>query len=279
MPTYQITAEEKEILGELREFRKLLDRWWKGKTNAERLQVRPDINRHLHRAREIVQLAGCHQMFTIGPPPAVGGMILSGVDPFDRIFEDVYGHYLVNNVFDMIDQAIGVIESGQYQQRASRLGKTKGPLGPISGSKVFLVHGHDESAREGTARYLEKLHLEPIILHEQPNAGQTIIEKVEKYGGVAFAVVLLTPDDIGATRDKAGDLKPRARQNVILELGYFLARLGRKHVAALVKGDVEKPSDYDGVVYIQLDDAGAWKLELARELKTAGLDVDLNDAI
>jgi predicted nucleotide-binding protein len=279
MPTYQVTAEEKEILGELQEFRELLDRWWKGKTNAERLQVRPDINRHLHRAREIVQLAGCHQMLTIGPPPAVGGMILQGVDPFERIFEDVYGRYLVNNVFDMIDQTIGVIESGQYQQRASRLVKTKGPLGPVSGSKVFLVHGHDESAREGTARYLERLHLEPIILHEQPNAGQTIIEKVEKYGGVAFAVVLLTPDDIGAPRDKANDLRPRARQNVILELGYFLARLGRKHLAALVKGDVEKPSDYDGVVYIQMDDAGAWKLQLARELKTAGLNVDLNDAI
>lgn len=148
-----------------------------------------------------------------------------------------------------------------------------------SGSKVFLVYGHDESAREGAARYLEKLQLQPIILHEQPNSGQTIIEKVEKYGEVAFAVVLLTPDDVGAARGNADDLKPRARQNVILELGYFLGRLGRNRVAALIKGHIEKPSDYDGVVYIQMDNAGAWRLQLARELKTAGLKVDLNGAI
>jgi predicted nucleotide-binding protein len=97
---------------------------------------------------------------------------------------------MLNNVFDMIDQTIGVIETGKYEQRASRLKKVRGPLGPVSGSKVFVVHGHDESAREGTARFLDKLHLEPIILHEQPDAGQTIIEKVEKHGAVAFAVVL-----------------------------------------------------------------------------------------
>jgi predicted nucleotide-binding protein len=80
------------------------------------------------------------------------------------------------------------------------------------------------------------LSLETIILHEQPNAGQTIIEKVERYAGVAFAVVLLTPDDIGAEKGNESHLRPRARQNVILELGYFLARLGRKHIAALGQG-------------------------------------------
>jgi predicted nucleotide-binding protein len=279
MPSYKLTDEDKHLLEQLKEFRNLLGLWVNGRNNSERLRFRPEINRRLDQTREIVRLAGCHQVLTIAPPPAVGGMILKGVDPFDRIFEDVYGHYLVNNVFDMIDKAIGVIESGRYQERATRLKKARGPLGPVSGSKVFLVHGHDESAKEGTARFLEKLNLEPIILHEQPNEGQTIIEKVEKYGGVAFAVVLLTPDDVGAARDKQDNLRPRARQNVILELGYFLGRLGRKHVAALLKGDVEKPSDYDGVVYIPMDAGGAWKLQLAKELKATGLNVDLNDAV
>lgn len=129
------------------------------------------------------------------------------------------------------------------------------------------------------ARFLEKLGLKPIILHEQPNAGRTIIEKVERYSEVAFAVVLLTPDDVGGVAANPEPLNPRARQNVILELGYFLGKLGRAHVAALLKGDVERPSDYDGVVYIAMDSGGAWKLQLARELKTAGLNVDLNDAI
>jgi predicted nucleotide-binding protein len=179
----------------------------------------------------------------------------------------------------MLDQTIGVIEAGKFQERKARLEKAKGPMGPISGSKVFVVHGHDDSAREGVARFLEKLKLEPIILHEQPSAGRTIIEKVERYAEVAYAVVLLTPDDVGAVATASTALKPRARQNVILELGYFLGRLGRTHVAALVKGEVEKPSDYDGVVYVPMDSAGAWKLQLAKELKSAGLNVDLNDAV
>ncbi|MBU1190270.1 MAG: nucleotide-binding protein [Gammaproteobacteria bacterium] len=204
---------------------------------------------------------------------------MRNVDPFNYIFEDVWGDSLNSKVFDMLDQAIGVIEAGKYQERKERLKKTKGPLGPVSGSKVFLVHGHDEAAREGTARFLEKLKLEPIILHEQPNAGKTIIEKVEAYSSVAFAVVLLTPDDMGANKGSEGSLKPRARQNVIMELGYFLGKLGRTHVAALLKDDIEKPSDYDGVVYISIDPGGAWRLQLARELKAAGLNVDLNDAV
>jgi predicted nucleotide-binding protein len=204
---------------------------------------------------------------------------MQNVDPFNYIFESVYGRSLHSKIFDMLDKTIGVIEAGKFQERKASLQKTIGPMGPISGSKVVLVHGHDESARESAARFLERLGLEPIILNEQPNAGRTIIEKVERYADVAFAVVLLTPDDVGAAAANQNTLRARARQNVILELGYFLGRLDRKHVAALIKGDVEKPSDYDGVVYIQLDAAGAWKLHLARELKTAGLNVDLNDVI
>ena len=144
-------------------------------------------------------------------------------------------------------------------------------------SKVFVIHGHDEASREMVARFLKQLRLEPIILHEQANQGRTIIEKFEAHADVAFAVVLLTPDDVGAL---SGDkLKPRARQNVILELGFFLGKLGRSKVCTLVKDDIEKPSDYDGVVYISLDDAGAWRLKLVGELKEAGLDVDANRAL
>lgn len=203
---------------------------------------------------------------------------MQNVDPFWYIFEDVWGRSLNNKIYDMIDQTMGIIEAGKFRQRKERLQKAKGLMGPISGSNVFLVHGHDESAREGVARFLEKLKLEPIILHEQPNEGLTIIEKVERYAEVAFAVVLLTPDDVGYPCEKETTLKKRARQNVILELGYFLRRLGRTRVAALLKDEVEKLSDYDGVEYVLMDKAGAWKLELARELKTAGLNIDLNDA-
>ena len=146
-------------------------------------------------------------------------------------------------------------------------------------NRGFIVHGHDDSAKEAVARFLEKLGLEPIILHEQPNQGRTIIEKFEDHADVAFAVVLLTPDDVGGLRDEPLDLKPRARQNVILELGFFLGKLGRQRVCPLVKGDVETPSDYDGVVYTKLDDAGGWQMKLVKELKAVGFDVDANKAI
>lgn len=120
------------------------------------------------------------------------------------------------------------------------------------------------------------MELKPVVLHEQPNEGRTIIEKFEDYTDVRFAVVLLTPDDVGGLQDNAGDTKPRARQNVIFEFGYFIGKLGRERVCALVKGNVEKPSDYDGVLYIQLDDSEGWKMRLVRELKSAGYNIDAN---
>jgi predicted nucleotide-binding protein len=121
-----------------------------------------------------------------------------------------------------------------------------------------------------------KLGLRPIILAEEPNAGRTIIEKLEASSSVGFAAVLLTPDDVGATKDNSNSLKPRARQNVILELGYFVAKLGRERVCALYRAGVELPSDYHGVAYVVLDDQGAWKLAFAREMKASGINVDLN---
>ena len=145
--------------------------------------------------------------------------------------------------------------------------------------KVFVIHGHDEAARETVARFLERLGLEPVILHEQANKGRTIIEKFEDHADVAFAVVLLTPDDIGGLNDGQLELRSRARQNVILELGFFLGKLGRQRVCPLVKGDVETPSDYDGVVYTRQDDAGAWKMKLVQELRAAEFDVDANKVI
>jgi predicted nucleotide-binding protein len=143
-------------------------------------------------------------------------------------------------------------------------------------SKVFVVHGHDEGPREAVRGFLQRLGFEAIVLHDQPNRGRTIITKFrEEAAGVGFAVVLMTPDDQGKANE-AADLEPRARQNVVFELGFFIGELGPERVAALVKGNVERPSDFDGVVYIELDDAGAWKLGLARELKAAGLNFDAN---
>ncbi len=150
------------------------------------------------------------------------------------------------------------------------------PPAPSNSRKVFVVHGHDNEAKETVARYLTNLALQPIVLHEQPSAGRTIIEKFETYSNdIAFAVVLLTPDDIGSSKDSATKLNARARQNVILELGYFMGRLGRTRVCALYRGSVELPSDYQGILYIDLDDKHAWKTRLAQEFVQAKLPIDL----
>lgn len=147
-------------------------------------------------------------------------------------------------------------------------------------TKVFVVHGRDEGAKHKVARFLRDLELEPVILDEQADRGRTIIAKFEQEAErVGFAVVLLTPDDEGRLKGEDSDLRPRARQNVVFELGYFAGALGRNRVCALTKGDVELPSDYDGVVYVPLDDSGGWKLRLVRELKAAGFEVDANRAL
>lgn len=143
---------------------------------------------------------------------------------------------------------------------------------PKQRRKVFIVHGHDEGTREAVARFLERLDFEPVILHERPNKGRTIIAKFQQEAAdVGFAVVLITPDDQGAKTGESG--KPRARQNVIFELGFFIGALGPEKVAAMVKGDVERPSDFDGVVYISIDDNG-WRLKLSKELEAAGFTID-----
>jgi hypothetical protein len=141
--------------------------------------------------------------------------------------------------------------------------------------KIFIVHGHDEGAREGVARFCEKIGFEAIILHEQASRGMTIPQKLEAYGDVGFAIVLLTPDDLGRSVAE-DDLRPRARQNVILELGYFAGRLGADRVCALKRGEIDLPSDYVGVVYVEHDDAGGWRAKLGKELEAAGFEIDWN---
>ena len=144
-------------------------------------------------------------------------------------------------------------------------------------NKVFIVHGHDELAVQKMARTLEKWGFEAIILHEQADLGQTIIEKIETYTDVDFAVVLYTECDYGrAKEDDISKEKFRARQNVVFEHGYLLGRLGRERVCALVKGNVEIPGDISGVVYISMDTNEAWKMALAKNMKAVGRNIDMN---
>ena len=146
--------------------------------------------------------------------------------------------------------------------------------------KIFVVHGRDEGTKDSMTQFLENLGLDPIVLQEQPDKGQTVIEKFEGYAGKSsFATVLCTPDDVGTLDSGDEPLKKRARQNVIFELGFFVGKLGRHRVSLIVKGDVEIPSDFAGVLYTEIDDSGVWKKKIARELKAAGFAIDENQAL
>ncbi|MEN9572204.1 MAG: hypothetical protein RL514_59 [Verrucomicrobiota bacterium] len=149
---------------------------------------------------------------------------------------------------------------------------------PENSKRVFIVHGHNDSLKLAAARLVEKLGLVPVILHEQPNKGRTIIEKFLDHSDVAFALVLLTDDDKGGPKASPLDsYQFRARQNVILELGFFIGRLDRQRVAAIYQAGVEVPSDYSGVVFIPFDgEGGVWQIHAAKEMRAAGLKVDLN---
>ena len=140
----------------------------------------------------------------------------------------------------------------------------------VDSKKVFVVYGHDRLMKLEVENFLRsKFKLDVVALDEEPNSGRTIIEKFEHYSKeCAFAVILMSPDD---DVDVNGQIYKRARQNVVLELGYFMAKLGRDKVCVLVRGDIEKPSDISGILHLSYD--GEWKIDLLTELKNAGIEV------
>ena len=142
-------------------------------------------------------------------------------------------------------------------------------------SKVFVVHGHDGEMKQSVARIIEKQGIEAIILSEQANRGKTIIEKLEGNSDVGGAVCLFTSDDVGKGKDET-ELRPRARQNVVLEAGYFMGLLGRDHVVLLADNGIEIPSDLSGIVYTSTNN---WQFELLKELKAMGYSIDFNKLV
>ena len=204
--------------------------------------------------------------------------ICSGSTP-DHIYSEAYhkgldvAGVILKSMVDEIKE-YGTEEDDTFSETDSAV-----PQDFSDSREVFIVHGHDEAAKESVARFIDKLGLKPIILHEQANKSRTIIEKFESHSDVAFAVVLMTPDDVGASAKKPNETKSRARQNVILELGFFLGKLGRDRVCALYKSDVETPSDFDGVLYVPMDAGNGWQLQLAKEIRAAGIAIDMNNAI
>ena len=142
----------------------------------------------------------------------------------------------------------------------------------INKKEVFIVHGHDELLKNEVSQFLKKLDLTPIILHEQVNKGKTVIEKLEHFTDVGHAIVLYTPCDLGGKCEST--LSSRARQNVVFEHGYLIGKIGRENVSIIKKGEVELPNDITGTVYVHSN--SSWQFDLAKELKSAQFEIDLN---
>lgn len=151
---------------------------------------------------------------------------------------------------------------------------------PRAHNKVFIVYGHDLEARQNLELLLRRLNIEPVILANIAPQGDTIIEALEKHSDVHYAVVLLTPDDEGRRHGSSDEMKPRARQNVVLELGMFLSKLGRKRVAILKKGAIENPSDIGGLIYIEFGQSiFEAKTAVAAALQEAGFSINVADLL
>lgn len=187
----------------------------------------------------------------------------------DAIQYDKYTKDITKEIFNEAKNSAPPQEESKQGESSSLLDK----------KKVFVVHGHDDLAKLEVSSFIKDLGFEPIILHEQASGGATIIEKIENYSNVGFGVVLYTPCDVGAKNEKNYKVSPRARQNVVFEHGYLIGKLKRGNVCALVKGEVETPNDISGVVYVNHDDHGAWKIALAKELRKSGYNVDMNNVV
>lgn len=201
------------------------------------------------------------------------------LDSFWGFIQPKFKTYAERRTFlsEQFTPLLDALEFGQPIQQPTQQVSTQSvtPVLPIMARnkrKVFIVHGRDNEAKQEVSRFIEKLGLEAIILHEQASSGMTIIEKIERYSNDAdFALVLYTACDHGrGVHETKIRPKHRARQNVVFEHGYLMAKLGRENVCSLVKGDIETPNDISGVVFVPLDEHGAWKNEVAKELKACG---------
>jgi predicted nucleotide-binding protein len=207
--------------------------------------------------------------------------IHSNLDSFWGFIQPKFGSYADRRRFlaEEFSPSLNVLEFGHTVEMTNKPEATaqynnNTPIPVIKKKKIFIVHGRDNESKQEISRHIESLGIDVIILHEQASSGMTIIEKIEHFANEAdFALVLYTACDHGrGIHETKVHPKNRARQNVVFEHGYLMAKLGRKNVCALVKGEIETPNDISGVVYVGLDDAGAWKIEVNKELKACGYE-------
>ncbi|MBD0728256.1 hypothetical protein ADP74_08225 [Bacillus cereus] len=192
-----------------------------------------------------------------------------------KTINDIGYDSLMNHI-TLLEEMIPNLIEGKAEKQTQN-GTQKNPSEDIK-NRVFIVHGRDRTALLETEGILNRAGLEPIVLNRMANGGLTLIEKFEKYSDVKYAIVLLTPDDIGALYENVPleslNFKFRARQNVVFELGFFVGKLGRLNVCCLHKSTVELPTDIHGLAYLPYNDSvEEIEFSLLKELKEAKIEV------
>jgi len=182
-------------------------------------------------------------------------------------------------ILKALQMTLDAVTDDAYGELRSTTSKAKSPN---LSNKVFVVHGHDHALKTDVERFVHQIGLEPVVLHRQPDKGQTIIEKFEEHSDVGYAFILLTPDEVAYTidqdalTDESRVKERRARPNVIFEFGYFVGKLGRDRVCCIYKEGVELPSDLTGLIYKKVSDTiETQAFSIIRELKAAGFAIQL----
>jgi predicted nucleotide-binding protein len=166
-----------------------------------------------------------------------------------------------------------------------RLLKEESPSTPVLNrsqllrNNSLLIYGRDEAAKESLSKFIERLGLRALIFHEEAEGGASIVEKFGQFPNIDFAIFLFTTGDIAPPRDKTREGQVHVSQNIVFEFGYFVGKLGQKRVCVLYREGVEIPLNYQGIVYIPIDSRGGWRLLVAKEIKEAGIEIDLNKAV
>lgn len=184
---------------------------------------------------------------------------------------NAFGGVHDERAFDDLSSKLVILKNNIDQYIVEDIPKTK-DLSLTNNKKIFIVHGHDDKLKYEMSNWLRSLDLDPIILHLTANMGiKTIIDKIKENSDVGCAIVLMTADDLGKAKEEE-NLKPRARQNVVFEAGYFLGKLGEEHVILLYDHGLEAPGDLSGCVYIEADPYGGWKEQVRTEFKAMGIE-------
>ena len=268
----------KKLIETLDSFKKVLPFAHSGDKEKEVIHLaREWIVQRVPTIKKIVTRAGCGMTLPIGPTGGQSGISSSSIDPFDYIFHAPTGIDVITPICNMIDQTISVIQSGRHPRNLSSDRKRKITSHiDLSPTKSFLIYGNDNHSKQTLSRFLTKLGIEFISFNARANQEDTLIERIERYPDTKFAILLLPLAEEVVKTDEKSSIDDNVGHRLAIEIGYLMGKLGRKRVCALVSENMKIPSDLSRLLHFKMDASHMWRLLLVKQMKEAGLQIDLN---